>query len=278
MTSRLAALHLALLIVLSLVLGVGQAHSQITVTIGDTTITSSSPHTSVNIPLQSYTYGGQSITISNSATNSPARVQVSSDFNDPNNDTFQLLGVRITATGTVTNFPIKFQRQFAQGPNTPPDKYYKTNANGTFQQASGNSILFGEYAKNPLAAGFTFLKSLQYTPSPPTYPLAFNKTISQAWPTPSKGGANDLTGDRITKVEVSLNLSGYLDLGNGIKMYSSLLPDCDPNEESECPPPPAMYLPSDIRPDKPCKSDRSGICRVFPSLWWCDNEETAETK
>jgi hypothetical protein len=247
----LLAVPFLLLIALSLVPGVGYAEHdyEIIVTIGDTTITSISPHTSVNIPLQSYTHAatGGTITISASPTNAPARVKVGNlvgEFNDTNDDVLYLLGARITANNTsVTNFPITFMRRYAEGPNTSPIKYYKTNANGTFQQALGSSILFGEYVKNPVSAGFTFLKSLQYTPNPPTYPLTFNKTISQGWPMPPTG-ANHLTGNRVLKVEVVLNLANqrYLDLGNGIRMYSSLAPACRPNEE-ECPPPPPMWLP-----------------------------------
>lgn len=276
MRSGLTVVHVLLFTALSLIFGISRAHSQITVTIGDTTIPSNSPHTSVNIPLGDYSYGSQIITVSNSATNSPARVRVSTDFDDPNNDTFQLLGIKITARGSVSNFPITFSRTFAQGPNTPSNKYYKTNANGTFQQAASSSVLFGEYVKNPLTAGFTFLKSLQYTPNPPTYPLAFNKTISQPWPTPGMGGSNDLAGDRILRVEVSINLADqkYLDLGNGIKMYSSLQPDCNPDQESECPPPPAMFLSSDIRPEKACTPDKpGGSCKWFPWLWYCDDDK-----
>ncbi len=276
------AVSLLLLIAISITPGIGYAEHdyEIIVTIGDTTITSTSPHSSVDIPLQSYTYAatGGTITISNSSTNSPARVKVSSDFNDTNNDTFQLLGAKIKAENTsVINFPITFKRRFTQGPVTPPGKYYKTNAVGIFEQASGSSILFGEYVKNPLSAGFTFLKSLQYTPNPPTYPLAFNKTISQGWPTPPVG-ANDLTGDRVLKVEVSLNLANgkFLDLGTGIKMYSSLQADCDPAEE-ECPPPPPMWLPSDLKPK--CPKKPSGACSMLPWLPWCgEDDESAPPK
>ena len=250
----LLAVPLLLLIALSLVPGVGYAEHgiEIIVTIGDTTITSIAPHTSVNIPLQSYTHAatGGTITISASPTNAPARVQVANlagAFNDATDDALYLLGARITATNTVTNFPITFKRRYATGPTTPPIKYYKTNANGTFQQAVGSSILFGEYVKNPVSAGFTFLKSLQYTPNPPLNPLAFNKTISQGWPMPPNG-ANHLTADRVLKVEVAINLTSqtYLDLGNGIRMYSSLAPACRPGEE-ECPPPPPMWLPQHLR-------------------------------
>lgn len=194
---------------------------EIIVTIGDTTLTSSSPHTSITIPNQTYTHAasGGSITIANS--NGTARVEQTPPIADGVNDALRLISLKITANNaSVNNFPITFMRQLTQGPIAPPNLWYITNGIGTFEQAVGSSILWKQFVKNPLTAGFTALGSEQYTPGL----LNFNRKITTGhkWLTPP-----NMAGDRVLRVEVTFNLASgkYLNLPNGIKMYSSLQPD-----------------------------------------------------
>jgi hypothetical protein len=194
---------------------------EISVTIGDTTLTSSSPHTSINIPNQAYTHAasGGSITIANST--GTARVEQTPPIADGTNDALRLISLKITANNaSVNNFPITFMRQMTQGPNAPPDLWYITNGIGTFQQAGGSFILWKQFVKNPLTAGFTALGSKQYTPGSPSFNLKI--TSGHKWLTPP-----NMAGDRVLRVEVTFNLVNgkYLDLPNGIKIYSSLQPD-----------------------------------------------------
>ena len=198
---------------------------EISVTIGDTILTSTAPHTSINIPNQTYAHAasGGSITIAN--LNGTARVEQTPPIADNINDALRLISLRITANNaSVINFPITFIRQMIQGPNTPPPLYYKTTASGTFQQAGGSSILWKQFVKNPVAAGFRALGSKQHIPGL----LNFSSTISanHQWTTPP-----NMAGDRVLKVEVTFNLANgkYLDLPNGINIFSSLQPDPDPD-------------------------------------------------
>jgi hypothetical protein len=250
-------------------IGYAEHGYEIVVTIGDTTLTSSSPHTSVNIPNQTYTHAasGGSITIANS--NGTARVEQTPPIADSTNDALRMLNVRITANNSnVINFPITFKRRMIQNPNTPPALYYKTNANGTFQQATGSSILWGQYVKNPLGGGFLALGSKQYTPG---IILNFNQTINSnhQWPTPPTHA--DMSGDRVLKVEVTVKLANtkYLDLANGISMFSSLQPDPDPNcppDNVDCNEPPPLILPSTLEAAE-VVGKRGWFCRVFS--WGC---------
>jgi len=192
---------------------------EISVIIGGTTFTSAPPHTSVNIPNQQYDYAGQSITIANS--NGTARVEQTPPIADGVNDALRLMSLRITAkNANVTNFPITFMRQVTQGPNSPPNLWYITRGIGTFEQAGGSYILWKQFVKNPTTAGFTALGSKPYTPGG----LAFNLKIDAGHQWPTK-----MAGDRVLRVEVTFNLASgkYLDLSNGISMFSSLQPDPD---------------------------------------------------
>ena len=195
---------------------------EIIVSIGDTTLTSSSPHTSINIPNQTYTHAasGGSITIANS--NGTARVEQTPPIADNTSDTLRLISLKITANNAyVINFPITFRRRMTQGPNTSSGiaLWYKTTAVGTFQQAGGSSILWGQFVKNPLTEGFLALGSRQHTPGS----LNFNLTINtnHQWPTPPTHA--HMAGDREVKVEVTFNLANgkYLDLKSGIKIFDS---------------------------------------------------------
>lgn len=217
---------------------------EIIVTIGDTILTSSAPHTSVNIPNQIYTHAasGGSITIANS--NGTARVEQTPPIADNTNDALRLISLKITANNAnVINFPITFMRQMTQGPNTPPALWYKTNAIGTFQQTGGSSILWGQFVKNPLTEGFLSLGSKQHTPGS----LSFNSTINtnHQWPTPPTH--TNMAGDRVPKVEVAFNLANgkYLDLKSGIKIFSSLQPDVRPGTKH-----PSLFLPCVLKAAK----------------------------
>lgn len=213
---------------------------EIIVTIGDTILTSSSPHTSINIQNQTYTHAasGGSITIANS--NGTARVEQTPPIADNTNDALRLISLRITANNaSVINFPITFLRQLKEGPNTPNALWYKTTATGTFQQASGSSILWGQFVKNPLAEGFLALGSKQHTPGS----LSFSSTINtnHQWPTPPTH--SNMSGDRVLKVEITFNLAygKYLDLASGIKIFSSLTPLITTGKGKKHPP---LFLPT----------------------------------
>jgi hypothetical protein len=239
---------------------------EITVTIGNTTLNSEHPHTSRTIPNQQYTHpSAGTITIENS--NGTARVEQTPPIADNTNDALRLINVKITANTDVTNFPITFKRRMTQGPNTPPALYYKTTAIGTFQQAAGSSILWGQFVKNPLSEGFLWLGSEQYTPGL----LAFNRTIraNHQWPTPPTH--DNMVGDRVLKVEFTVNLANgkSLDLRNGISMFSSTTPDPDPScapDEQSCSEPPALVLPSILKSSETV-GRRGFFCRLFN--WWC---------
>ena len=206
---------------------------EIIVTIGDTTLTAASPATSLIIPNQVYTHAGSggSITIANSG--GIARVEQTPPVADGINDALRIMSLRITANNSsVNNFPITFRRRMTQGPNTSGQRvWYKTTAIGTFQQGGGNSILWGQFVKNPLpGVAFRALGARQHTPGP----LNFNATINanHEWTTPP-----NLALDRVLKVEFTFNLANgsFLDLANGIRMFSSLIPDppTDPDPEAE---------------------------------------------
>lgn len=213
---------------------------EIIVTIGDTTLTSSSSHTSINIPNQTYTHAasGGSITITNS--NGTARVEQTPPIADNTSDSLRLISLKITANNAnVINFPITFQRQMTQGPNTSPGTalWYKTTAIGTFQQAGGSSILWGQFVKNPLTEGFLALGSKQHTPGS----LSFNSTINtnHQWPTPPTHA--HMQGDRVVKAEITFNLANgkYLDLKSGIKVFNSSVAYGRPGKKD----PPKRYQP-----------------------------------
>jgi hypothetical protein len=241
---------------------------EIIVTIGDTTLTSLSPHTSINIPNQQYTHAasGGTVTIANS--NGTARVEQTPPIADGTNDALRIINLKITAnTNSVTNFPITFKRKMTQNPVTPPALYYKTTAIGTFEQASGSSVLWGQYVKNPLTEGFLALGSMQFTPGL----LSFNYTIrtNHQWPTPPTHA--NMSGDRVLKVEFTFNLANgkSLDLKNGISMFSSLSPDPDPacaSTDPDCAEPPPLILPSVLKAGEVI-GKRDWFCRVFD--WWC---------
>lgn len=250
--------------------GFAEHGDEITVTIGDATLTSSSPHTSINIPNQTYTHAasGGSITIANSG--GTARVEQTPPIADGTNDALRIMNLRITANNSsVINFPITFKRRLTQLPNTAPALYYKTTAIGTFQQASGSSIMWGQYVKNPLTQGFLALGSRQFTPGAV---LSFNQTINtnHQWPTPPTHA--NMAGDRVLKVEFTVKLANtkFLDLPNGISMFSSLVPDPDPScaaGDPDCADPPALFLPSALEAAE-VVGKRSWWCRVF-NFWGC---------
>jgi hypothetical protein len=238
----------------------------ITVTIGDTTLT---PVTngSVNIAgSYSHQATGGSITISDSG--GTAQV-VFTPVNDATEDGIRLINARITATNaSVTNFPISFQGQMAEGPDTPTNTvYYKMKAVGVFQQATGSSFLIGDYLQNPLTEGFTFLQQVQYTPGN----IAFTINPSGApWP---PYGHVDLSGDRVLRVETAVKLANgkWLDFnttnnGRFIQMYNSSVPDqCggDPDCQTDVP---SMYLPGLLKWSD-CHGKKSWLCRWFGI--WC---------
>lgn len=249
-------------------MGFAEHDYEIIVTIGDTTLTSSSPHTSKTIPNQTYTHAasGGSITIANSG--GTARVEQTPPIADGTNDALRLMSLKITANNNVVNFPITFKRRMTQAPITPPALYYKTTAIGTFQQATGSSILWGQFVKNPLTEGFLALGSKQYTPGAI---LSFNQTIrtNHQWPTPPTHA--NMSGDRVLKVEFTVNLANtkYLDLANGISIYSSTQPDPDPDcpdGNTDCDSPPALILPSTLEAGT-VVGKRGWWCRVFG--WGC---------
>jgi hypothetical protein len=230
---------------------------EITVTIGDTTLNSSSPHTSVPIA-GNYTHAatGGSITIANvGAGGATAKVELTAGTSDNTIDSIRLINARITATNSsVTNFPITFKRRMISGPDTPPVLYYKLSAKGLFQQASGSSIYLGWFGKNPVTNGFFFLNSTQYTPGS----TSFNLTpAGKAWPTPP-----NMTGDRVPKVEFTVKLTNgkWLDFetvaqSRMIKLYSSPSPDQTPPchaGETDCirQSEPSMYLPYQFEAEK----------------------------
>lgn len=248
-------------------MGFAEHGSEIIVTIGDTTLTSLSPHTTRDIPNQTYTHAasGGSITINNS--NGTARVEQTPPIADNTNDALRIMSLRITANNaSVTNFPITFKRRMTQGPVTPPALYYKTTAIGAFEQSGGSSILWGQYVKDPLTEGFLPLGSKQHTPGI----LSFNKTITtnHQWPTPPTHA--NMLGDRVLKVEFTFNLANgrYLDLSNGIRMFSSLTPDPDPDctaADPDCQEPPPLILPSVLEAGETV-GKRGWLCRWF-NLW-----------
>lgn len=201
---------------------------EITVTIGDTTLNSSSPHTSVPIAgTYSHAATGGSITIANVGTGgATAKVELTAGMTDSVEDSIRLINAKITANNaSVNNFPITFKRRMIQGPNTPPPVYYKMYGKGLFQQASGSSIYLGWFCKNPLSNGFFFLDSMQYTPGSISFTIA---PAGKAWPTPP-----DMSGDRVPKVEFTVKLASgkWLDFDTTaaqprmIKLYSSGAPD-----------------------------------------------------
>jgi len=201
---------------------------EITVTIGDTSLNSVSPHSSVPIAgTYSHAATGGSITISNvGAGGATAKVELTAGMNDGIEDSIRLINARITANNaSVTNFPITFKRKMAQGPNTPGPKYYKMLAKGLFQQAAGSSIYLGWFNKNPVSNGFFFLDSRQYTPGLTSFTI---NPAGKAWPTPP-----DLTNDRVPKVEFTVKLANgrWLDFDTTvaaqrmIKLYTSGAPD-----------------------------------------------------
>lgn len=238
---------------------------EITVTIGDTTLTSSGPgHASVNIA-GTYDHAatqGQ-ITITNAG--GMARVELSDS--DGSEDSIRLLDANIKANNTkVTNFPITFKRRTISGPDTPPNVYYKMYAKGGFDLNSGGSINIGWYGKNPLSNGFFFLGSRSHTPGLPTFALTPQGT---AWPIPPH-----LTGDRVPKIEFvlklgqnkSLNFDSTLPPPNDnrmIKLYTTGSPDrvvcteknadCDVQDEI------SLYL--------PYQYEASQVVGV--RKWWC---------
>lgn len=224
---------------------------EITVTIGDTTLNSPSPGTSIPIAgTYSHAATGGSITITNVGTGgATAHVELTAGMTDSVEDSIRLINARITATNSkVTNFPITFKRRMISGPDTQPPLYYKMYAKGLFQQASGSSIYLGWYGKNPLSSGFFFLDSKQYTPGLTSFTIA---PAGKAWPTPP-----EMSGDRVPKVEFTVKLTSgtWLDFDatqatpRMIKLYSSGSPDqtdeCAAGDtdclQQEVPP---MYLP-----------------------------------
>ncbi len=228
---------------------------EITVTIGDTTLTSSSPHTSVPIAgTYSHAATGGSITIT-SVGGATAQVELTATPSDNTIDSIRLINAKIVANNaSVTNFPITFKRRMISGPDTPPVLYYKLVAKGLFQQASGSSIYLGWFGKNPVTNGFFFLDSKQYTPGS----TAFNITpAGKAWPTPP-----NMTGDRVPKVEFTVKLSNgkSLDFNTAgfsrmIRLFSSPSPDQTPPcraDETDCTRQnePSMYLPYQFEAEK----------------------------
>jgi hypothetical protein len=242
---------------------------EITVTIGDTTLNSVSPHTSVPIA-GTYTHAatGGSITITNQGGTAQVEIDSGNASQDNTEDSIRLINARITANNAyVTNFPITFKRRMISGPDTPPAVYYKMYAKGAFSYALGSSINIGWYSKNPLSNGFFFLDSKQYTPGLLTFTLA---PPGKVWPTPP-----DLTGDRVPKIEftVKLGISRYLDFDSNlpapndnrmIKLYTSASPDrtgvCA-GGDADCvnQDVPSLYLPYQYQ-----ASEVVGLRK-----WWC---------
>jgi hypothetical protein len=242
---------------------------EITVTIGDTTLNSSSPHTSVPIA-GSYSHAatGGSITITNVGTGgATAKVELTAGMTDGVEDSIRLINARITANNTsVNNFPITFKRRMTSGPDTPPALYYKMYTKGLFQQALGSSIYLGWFGKNPLSNGFFFLDSKQYTPGATSFTIA---PAGKAWPTPP-----EMIGDRVPKVEFTIKLANgkYLDFetvaqSRMIKIYSS--PSADHNAECAGTDPdcivqdePTLYIPYQYAASE-VVGVRGWWCRVF---------------
>lgn len=240
---------------------------EITVTIGDTTLNSESPHMSVPIA-GTYTHAqtGGSITISSVGTGGvTAQVEVTAGATDSVEDSLRLINARITANNaSVTNFPITFKRRMISGPDTPPTLYYKMYGKGLFQQASGSSVNIGWFGKNPTSYGFFFLDSQQYTPGATSFTIA---PAGKTWPTPP-----EMTGDRVPKVEFTIKLANgrWLDFDTTaaqprmIKLYSApnadVTPVCvggDPSciQQDE----PSLFLPYQY-----AASEVVGVRR-----WWC---------
>lgn len=232
---------------------------EITVTIGDTTLNSSSPHTSVPIAgTYSHAATGGSITIANVGTGgATAQVERTAGMNDGTEDSIRLINAKITANNaSVTNFPITFKRRMTEGPNTAPPLYYKMYVKGLFQQALGSSIYLGWFVKNPLSNGFLFLDSKQYTPGAISF---IHAPAGKAWPTPP-----DMSGDRVLKMEFTVKLASgkWLDFenttqGRMIKLYSAPSADDDvpapcAEGDTDCPGQidPSMYLPYQFEAEK----------------------------
>ncbi len=147
---------LALLVFMPVIAGgttAAFAQTAITVEIGDNpacTKTSTSPHTTVDI---SGTCGN--ITISaNVGTQGAARVDATEGLTDE----LSLKNAKIVASGgPVTNFHIKFSRDFASPPTTPPDVWYQITATGSIKRgalpALNDSIRLRGYMKDPPTTG-----------------------------------------------------------------------------------------------------------------------------
>jgi len=218
-----------LLGVLALIVGpvsLALADYTITVTIGDTTLTQT--NNPVNIA-GTYTHaatGGQ-ITIANSG--GTAQVLLPNAGQDGILDSIKLVYARITANNaSVTNFPLSFQAQMTQGPNTPQSTvFYKMTAVGVFQVNAGSSFAMGDYLKNPSTDGFTFLQQATYTPGNVLMQLTPGGV---SWPPP---GHVDLSGDRLLRVDTAIQLANgrFLDFNTGanpsryILMYNDSSPD-----------------------------------------------------
>jgi len=261
-------MHLRIACWLSVILFVSLARAPfvladytITVTIGDTTL---SPVTNgpVNIA-GTYTHaatGGQ-ITIANSG--GTAQVLLPNAAQDNLLDSIKLVYAKITANNvSVTNFPLSFQAQMVEKPNTPESTvFYKLAVLGLFQTATGSSFLIGDYLKNPLTEDFTFLQAVQYTPG--NILMSLNPAGSP-WPPPSHV---DLSGDRLLRVETAIRLANgkWLDFNTGanpsrfILMYNDSSPDqCPPGSKpgsKKCKKDQSMYLPCAMKRSE-CQSKK----------------------
>lgn len=131
------------------------ADAQITVEVGDNVAckrTSSTPHTSVDITM---TCGNIKIEKNVSANGVPRVHLPAADNVD---DNLEMKNVKITAVGgPVTDFHIKFYRDFQTPPTTPPDVWYKITATGSLRRgllaAMGDSIRLRGYVKDPSTTG-----------------------------------------------------------------------------------------------------------------------------
>ena len=127
----------------------------ITVEVGDNsacTRTSTAPHTSVDITM---TCGNIKIEANVVANGIP---QVSLPAADSVDDKLEMKNVKITAVGgPVTDFHIKFYRDFQTPPTTSPDVWYKITATGSLKRgllaATNDSIKLRSYVKDPSTTG-----------------------------------------------------------------------------------------------------------------------------